>query len=89
MDFATYHFCAEELWISACGYPEAEAHIEEHNSFIKRLTQMQKDYADGRAALSLEVLSFLSRWLKTHIYGADIRIARFEQKKGLKTKKAA
>jgi hemerythrin len=82
VDFATYHFHAEELWMSDCGYPDALAHCQEHETFIKRLSDIQKDFAAERRGVSLEVLQFLSRWLKSHIYGSDIRVARMSSRKG-------
>lgn len=88
VDYATYHTNAEEMWMMDIRYPGAAAHAEEHKVFIKRLSEIQKFYVEGRAAVSLEVISFLGRWLKKHIYGADQEIARYQRQKNVRAKAA-
>lgn len=87
VDYATYHFNAEELWMVDLRYPGAAVHCEEHGTFISRLTEIQKDYAAGRV-VSLEVLAFLSRWLRAHLYGADVKVGRYSRQHGVCAKAA-
>lgn len=78
VDYATYHFSTEESWMLNIGFPEAGCHANEHQGFVQRLSAIQKDFTDGRP-VSLEILSFLSRWLRTHLQGSDMKVARFER----------
>ncbi|TSK09141.1 MAG: bacteriohemerythrin [Geobacter sp.] len=82
VDYATYHFNAEELWMMDMKYPEISAHIEEHAGFVKRLSDIQRSFAAGRPAVSLEVLAFLSNWLKHHMRKADGKVTDFCRKSG-------
>lgn len=70
-DYATYHFSAEEHWMRVNKYPGLPDHIEEHEKFCNRVTEIQKDIHKGRESLSLEVLTFLMNWLTNHILVSD------------------
>ncbi|HBA88324.1 MAG TPA: hemerythrin [Geobacter sp.] len=87
VDYATYHFNAEELWMRENGYPKLEEHIEMHNYFTRRVTEIQKDLLHERNNVPLEVLTFLAGWLSNHILVADAdfsRIAASSRKAGVK-----
>lgn len=76
-DYVSYHFVAEELWMMENSYPRYEEHIAEHNNYIKQLQEFQQDYRQGRAETSLEVFTFLRRWLVEHILTSDADYGRF------------
>lgn len=76
-DYVSYHFVAEELWMMENSYPRYEKHIAEHNNYIKQLQEFQQDYRQGRAETSLEVFTFLRRWLVEHILTSDADYGRF------------
>ncbi|WP_224962440.1 bacteriohemerythrin [Geomonas subterranea] len=82
VDYATYHFSAEELWMMDMRYPDVAAHIEEHAAFVRRLSDIQRNFAAGRPAVSLEVLAFLSSWLKTHMRKSDAQVTSYCRKSG-------
>jgi len=42
-------------------------HRAQHQDFIKRIDQFQKDLAGGKAGNSIRVLEFLKGWLAKHI----------------------
>lgn len=71
IDYATYHFSAEEHWMKQQGYPDVRQHIQEHERFTRRIVEMQKDFHAGRRKLSLELLQFLSNWITNHIVRED------------------
>lgn len=77
LDYATYHFCAEEFWMQNNGYPEFEKHRAEHESFISRVLQMQKDMNAGSVDLSTKLLQFMKDWVSTHILMADADYGKF------------
>lgn len=77
IDYATYHFAAEEHWMKEHRYPDLRQHQEEHERFSRRVVEIQNDYHSLKAKLSLEVLSFLKRWLSDHILNTDAEYGLF------------
>ncbi|MDU0459702.1 MAG: bacteriohemerythrin [Geobacteraceae bacterium] len=76
-DYVSYHFVREELWMMESSYPRYEQHIAEHNSYIQHLQEFQQDYKQGKAETSLEIFTFLRRWLIEHILKSDADYGRF------------
>lgn len=76
-DYVSYHFVREELWMMESSYPRYEQHIAEHNSYIQRLQGFQQDYKKGKAETSLEIFTFLRRWLIEHILKSDADYGSF------------
>ena len=79
IDYATYHFSAEEELMQKRGFPDFTAHKEEHDAFTGRVVEMYTEYLAGRQSLTLEILAFLSEWLSKHILKSDAEIGRFLQ----------
>jgi len=77
IDYATYHFSIEERWMEASRFPGLEMHKQEHDTFSRRVSEMHKGHHNGMKLLSLELLSFLHRWLSTHILESDAEYGRF------------
>lgn len=71
IDYATYHFTAEEQWMNLNGYDGYLLHCEEHNMFSRRVVEIQNDFHLGNTRLSLEVLTLLKNWLLDHILKTD------------------
>jgi len=77
VDYATYHFSAEEYWMEGSSYPGLAQHAREHAMFVRRVSEMHKDYHQGTAKVSLEVLTFLHGWLTSHILQSDTLFGSF------------
>ena len=77
IDYAIYHFAAEERLMEQNSFPGKEDHVKEHDYFSKRVTEMYMAHCDGEKHLSLEVLTFLNDWIKTHIQKIDARFGRY------------
>ena len=77
IDYAAYHFIAEETWMEAYDYPDLAQHREEHFGFSCKIISMQQEFRDTMDNLSLEVLLFLQDWLITHILKRDAELGRF------------
>jgi len=75
--YAGYHFAAEENWMHEHSYPHLADHKIEHDKFAKTVLEFQAAFLDGKAGISLEVLTFLKRWLKNHIFESDAAYARY------------
>ncbi|MDD2541031.1 MAG: bacteriohemerythrin [Desulfuromonadaceae bacterium] len=77
VNYAHYHFTAEEYWMGVHHYPELALHREEHNKFSARVAEIQHDFLSSNANLSLEILLFLQDWLVIHILKSDADYGRF------------
>jgi hemerythrin len=77
IDYATYHFSAEEYWMELHGYKGLILHREEHNKFTRRVREIQRDFYNGRTQLTLEIMSFLANWLTSHILTVDGDYGKF------------
>jgi hypothetical protein len=62
-----FHFTAEEGLLEKTNYSGLLTHRAQHQDFIKRIDQFQKDLAGGKAGNSIRVLEFLKGWLAKHI----------------------
>lgn len=70
--YTDYHFAAEERVLRMARYEGLDEHIEAHNKWRERLSELQttlEGKADRRSALKLS--DFLSDWLIRHILGDD------------------
>lgn len=77
VDYATYHFAAEEHWMQEQSYHEYEVHCNEHNSFSARINEMLNDSRDDKKRLLLEILTFLNSWFIKHILYTDRKYGRY------------
>ena len=76
MEYAAYHFHAEEAWMKDHEYLKFAEHQEMHAYFIHKIEELQTVFVEESKDVSLETLSFLMRWLRYHILIADADYAR-------------
>ena len=81
--YATSHFMTEENYFALFGYPEADSHKKEHASFIKKTSDIRRDLSERKPALSVDVMDFLSRWLRDHIMSTDKKYSTFFRENGV------
>jgi hemerythrin len=84
LDYATTHFSLEERYFVRFDYPDQQSHVAEHADFIRKAQDFKTDLERGNRTLSVEVLRFLSDWLKRHILGADMEYSQFFYEHGLR-----
>ncbi|ARJ67457.1 hypothetical protein WV31_18210 [Magnetospirillum sp. ME-1] len=72
-DYTVYHFRVEEaIWHRAFGGTDLERrHQAEHQSFVTAIAVFRDRAASGAPGLLEELLSFLTRWLASHILEHD------------------
>ncbi len=70
-DYAEHHFSLEEAYMRESSYPDIDSHIAAHNKFRQELTNMVTQHHDYDEALRESLATFLSEWLKRHIWGID------------------
>jgi hemerythrin len=84
VSYTVTHFRAEENYFDRYGYPETDAHKKEHAAFIEKVTDFKDKFESKNLFLTIEVMNFLSDWLKNHIMGTDKKYSRFFNEKGVK-----
>jgi hemerythrin len=84
VSYTVSHFGKEEKYFDQFGYPEASAHKAAHASFISKVTEFKKDFETGKLGISIQVMQFLSDWLKEHIKVVDKKYGPFFNQHGLK-----
>ena len=82
--YTASHFQTEETYFRQVKYPYTEEHKKEHAAFVQKVTEFKREFDAGRATVSVNVLQFLSKWLQTHIKGADQKYSSYLNEKGIK-----
>jgi hemerythrin len=83
IDYAGYHFAAEEQLMQNNGYPEQRIHTKEHDMFTRQIAHFQQDLFDGKGLLALEMVKFLGTWLIHHILDVDRKLCTYLAAKGI------
>ncbi len=83
VDYTKTHLEREEKLMEENGYPDLEAHKQEHREMIARVEQFLTLYADKGHAVLGEVSQYLRDWLINHINGTDKRYGPYLNAKGV------
>jgi hemerythrin len=84
LQYTISHFALEEKYFDKYGYPDAAAHKTEHTRFVAQAQKFRAELEDGKMGLSIEIMSFLSDWLRNHIMVVDKKYTAFFHEKGVK-----
>ena len=76
VDYTVQHFTAEEGLMKQKNYPDFVNHKAVHDKLVAEVKNMRTKYLAGKV-LPMEVSSFMSDWLKTHILGTDKKYVPF------------
>lgn len=71
------HFAAEHDLMKGSGFPEYEAHVEEHDRLLQYVSSLLASHAAGKTRLTLEVARSLKPWLTQHIRHRDRALASY------------
>jgi hemerythrin len=83
-EYTKFHFSTEEKYMKRFAYPDYEEHKMEHEKFVEKVLAFKKNYEEGKAGVSYDILNFLKDWLVGHIQGTDNKYAPLFIEKGLK-----
>ncbi|MBP1907915.1 bacteriohemerythrin [Methanolobus bombayensis] len=83
-EYTKFHFSTEEKYMKRFAYQDYEQHKMEHEKFVEKVLAFKKDYENGKAGISYEILNFLKDWLVGHIQGTDKKYASLFIEKGVK-----
>lgn len=74
--YAESHFALEERYMSLLDYPGKEEHVAAHDKFRSELRQMFEGGEHDAASRQL-ISTFLTEWLKRHVFGIDKKLEEF------------
>ena len=77
--FTLIHFANEEKLMAAVHYPEMPAHVQQHDRIRRTVKEMKARFERGEAAMTIELILFLSDWLKNHTTTTDLRLGDYIQ----------
>ncbi len=69
------HFANEERMMKQSGFPGFAAHKQLHDGLTAQVHDFVARHNAGRAAISIQLLQFLRKWLVEHIQNSDKRFA--------------
>jgi|WetSurMetagenome_2_1015567.scaffolds.fasta_scaffold55709_3 hemerythrin len=84
IDYAQLHFTTEEKYFDQFKYPDKGPHKKEHSDFTLKIAEFKTGFDSGKLGLSINVMDFLSSWLRNHIMVVDKKYGPFLNEKGLK-----
>lgn len=77
IQYTLHHFSTEESHMRAGAYPERAAHEAAHRYFVERVRGFKRDFDNGGAIRSVEIIHFLRDWLDNHIRTLDKQLGAF------------
>jgi len=75
-EHARDHFTHEETIMTAIGYPQLAAHVEQHNTLLTKLNNVSELITNYTFDVA-NFKSFLSSWLLNHIETLDAQLVTF------------
>ncbi|MFA5329100.1 MAG: bacteriohemerythrin [Prolixibacteraceae bacterium] len=82
--YSLLHFQKEEYFFQKFKFAGSQAHIAEHQSFVKKIAIMKADLKSGKYVLTIELLQFLKNWIEHHILIVDKAYSEYFRQNGLK-----
>ena len=80
-EYTVMHFGTEEKLFKKFNYPQYESHRKIHEALVSQVLDIQKDFEAGKATITMDLMDFLSDWLKNHIMKTDMEYAPFLKEK--------
>jgi len=82
--YTVYHFQTEEKYMQKFNYPAYASHKIQHDAFVKKVSDFQKDFQANKLGLSIELMKFLRDWVSNHIKQIDQQYSGTFIQNGLK-----
>jgi hemerythrin-like metal-binding protein len=79
--YTRHHFANEERIMRENAYPGYVQHHLEHEKLTQQVLDMQKRVATGKATVTMELMQFLSDWLRNHIQVNDQKVSAHIRKR--------
>lgn len=82
-DYTVKHFAHEEQCFRQTDYPDAPAHVQEHQELKRKVSDFAAAFAAGKATVNSELMHFLRTWLTDHIMRSDKKYIAHLKSKGV------
>lgn len=82
--YAVNHFKKEEYFFHRFNYADKDKHIEEHQLFTQKITQLKSDLKSGKITVTFELFNFLKDWTSHHILEIDKKYLECFRENGLR-----
>ncbi len=75
-DYVRYHFSHEEDVMERIRFPDMEAHMNAHQTFIRNISEFRQKYENAidpmkKKKIAVEAANFLNLWFLGHILSRD------------------
>ena len=77
VEYTEMHFATEEKMFKKYGYPEYEQHKKIHKELVATVVSFHNDFVSGKATVTMDLMDFLTDWLKNHILKTDMEYVPF------------
>lgn len=83
IDYARYHFEAEEKLMASYAYPGLEMHRVKHRDLLLQVSKLRDQITAGKVPNQAEFQGYFESWLISHIREDDRKYGAFLNSKGL------
>lgn len=76
-EYTVMHFGTEEKYFKKFGYADYSRHKKIHEKLVAKVVGFQNEFNSGKATITMDLMDFLSDWLKNHIMKTDMEYVPF------------
>lgn len=77
------HFAYEERLMERYRYADREQHLLEHGKLVQIVVDFQRQFAQGEADVTGELMALLRDWLSRHILNSDRALGKALNRRGV------
>jgi hemerythrin-like metal-binding protein len=82
-EYTEYHFGFEVSALERNKYPKVEEQKKEHASYVSKLQELTLQHKRNELGISIDVMNFVSDWIRDHIMKEDMKYIPYLQGKTL------
>ena len=83
LEYASHHFQTEESHMEKYAYPGYEEHKQAHRELADKVQTLRREYDQGKAIFSMDIVRFLKDWIENHILEVDKKLGDFLKERGV------
>ncbi len=80
-DYTIFHFDHEKKIFEKYEYSEKDQHLKIHDDLVNKVLDFKKQFENGNAAITMDLMDFLNDWLRSHILKTDKKYVPFLKEK--------
>jgi hemerythrin len=82
-EYTEYHFAFEEKALERNSYPGLEDQRRSHETYVAKLQELTLQFRRNELGISIDVMNFVSDWIRKHIMQEDMKYVPFLQGKAI------